>query len=122
MLENLLGVEHPGTLTSMANLASTLWDQGRWSQAEELEIRVMEKRKRVVRQEHPDTLMSMVDLAYTWKSQGRVAEALKLLQEAENVLGKVLGHEHPNTINTTQTLHDWQTVETMSKDAGDGEC
>jgi hypothetical protein len=33
---------HPSTLTSIANLASTYWNQGRWDEAEELEVQVME--------------------------------------------------------------------------------
>ena len=33
----------------MANLASTYWNQGRWKEAEELEIRVMETNKRVLK-------------------------------------------------------------------------
>ena len=33
-----LGVDHPDTLTSMANLASTYRNQGRWEVAEELEV------------------------------------------------------------------------------------
>ena len=37
-----LGAEHPDTLTSMAKLASTYSDQGRWKEAEELEVQVME--------------------------------------------------------------------------------
>jgi Tetratricopeptide repeat len=43
----LLGAEHPDTLTSMANLASTYSDQGRWKEAEDLEVQVIETRKRV---------------------------------------------------------------------------
>jgi hypothetical protein len=35
-LGEALGPEHPSTLTSMANLALTFWNQGRWTQAEEL--------------------------------------------------------------------------------------
>ncbi|KAF5617642.1 kinesin light chain [Fusarium sp. NRRL 25303] len=34
----VLGEEHPDTLTSMANLASTYWNQGRWKEAEELDM------------------------------------------------------------------------------------
>ncbi|KXX72981.1 Protein SERAC1, partial [Madurella mycetomatis] len=33
-----LGADHPDTLTSMGNLASTLWNQGRWEEAEKLEV------------------------------------------------------------------------------------
>jgi hypothetical protein len=36
---------HPETLTSMANLAATYRDEGRWDEAEELEVQVMETSK-----------------------------------------------------------------------------
>jgi hypothetical protein len=42
------GAEHPSTLTGMANLASTYRNQGRWKEAEELDVQVMETRKRVL--------------------------------------------------------------------------
>jgi hypothetical protein len=32
----VLGMEHPSTLISMANLLSTFWNQGRWKAANEL--------------------------------------------------------------------------------------
>ena len=41
----MLGQEHPDTLTSMDNLASTYQNQGRWKEAEELEVQVMETKK-----------------------------------------------------------------------------
>lgn len=44
--KRVLGDEHPDTLSSMANLAATWSSQGRWKEAEELEVRVMEARKR----------------------------------------------------------------------------
>ncbi|RYP18173.1 hypothetical protein DL767_009885 [Monosporascus sp. MG133] len=52
----VLGEEHPHTLTSMCCLASTYWNQGRWKQAESLEVQGMEIGKRVLGEEHPDTL------------------------------------------------------------------
>jgi hypothetical protein len=51
-----LGAEHPSTLTSMANLASTYHNQGRWKEDEELDLQVMETSARVLRPEHPSTL------------------------------------------------------------------
>ena len=47
MRKRVLGEEHPDTLTSMVNLASTYRNQGRWKEVEELEERVMEMIKRV---------------------------------------------------------------------------
>jgi hypothetical protein len=67
--KKVLGDEHPNTLTSMANLASTYWNQGRWKEAEELQVLVTEARKSVLGEGHPDTLTSMVNLAYTLRSQ-----------------------------------------------------
>ena len=41
--KHALGEEHPDTLTSMANLASTYRNQGQWKEAKALEVVVMEK-------------------------------------------------------------------------------
>ena len=41
-------LEHPSTLSSMVNLASTYWNQGRWDEAAKLEVQVMDRRKRVL--------------------------------------------------------------------------
>ena len=76
-----LGVDHPNTLTSMSNLASTYSNQGRWEAAEELQVEVIETCKKKLGVDHPSTLASMSNLAFTWKSQGRDAEAVFLIGE-----------------------------------------
>jgi tetratricopeptide (TPR) repeat protein len=78
-IERVLGAEHPDTLTSMNNLALTYRNQGRWKEAEELNVQVMEMRKRVLGTEHPDTLTSMNNLASTYQNLGKWKEAEKLL-------------------------------------------
>ena len=92
----------------MANLASIYRNQGRWKEAEELEVQVMETSKRVLGQEHPDTLTSMANLAHIWKSQGRGKEAIDLMKEAERLQRDILGSDHPLSMGSTQTLHEWQ--------------
>jgi hypothetical protein len=62
----VLGQEHPDTLTSMSNLASTYQRQGRWKEAEDLKVQVIEASKRVLGQEHPFTLISISNLASTY--------------------------------------------------------
>ena len=47
MRKKLLGAEHPDTLTSMGNLASTHRNQGRWNEAEKLFLHVMDMRKKL---------------------------------------------------------------------------
>jgi hypothetical protein len=47
---------------SMSNLALTYTNQGRWKEAEELFVQVIETSLRVLGKEHPDTLTSMANL------------------------------------------------------------
>ena len=42
------GSDHPDTLTNMANLALTYQDQGRWREAEELKVQVLETSKQML--------------------------------------------------------------------------
>ena len=58
-----LGADHSDTLTSIANLVSTYWNQGRWEELEELEVQVMKTRKTTITADHPNTLMLMEDCA-----------------------------------------------------------
>jgi hypothetical protein len=51
----ILGVEHPDTLTLMGNLASTYWAQGKMAEAAALEEEVLEKHKQIPGAGHPDT-------------------------------------------------------------------
>jgi hypothetical protein len=65
-----LGADHPFTLTSIANLALTFWNQGWWDVAEELKVQVIETSKKKLGVDHPDTLNSMANLASTYQNQG----------------------------------------------------
>ncbi|KAN0070808.1 hypothetical protein V8E54_010973, partial [Elaphomyces granulatus] len=58
--KTVLGPEHPSTLCSMNNLASTYRNQGRWTEAEKLHVQVMVTRKTVLGPGHPDTLTNCV--------------------------------------------------------------
>ncbi|OCK81827.1 TPR-like protein [Lepidopterella palustris CBS 459.81] len=99
-----LGQEHPSTLTSMANLASTYRNQGRWREAEELFVQAMETRKRVQGPEHPDTLTSMANLASTYRNQGRWEEAEELFVQVMETSLRVLEPEHPDTLTCIANL------------------
>jgi len=61
--KRVLGEEHPHTLSSIADLASTYRSQGRWKEAKELQVGVIEITKRVLGEEHPFTLSNMNNLA-----------------------------------------------------------
>jgi hypothetical protein len=92
----------------MANLASTYRNQGRWKEAEELEVQVMETRKTVLGAEHPSTLTSMNNLARTWKDQGKSDEAMKLMDECVQLRMRILGVGHPATRSSSETLRKWK--------------
>ena len=61
----------------MANLASTYRNQGRWTEAEKMDVEVMEAARQVLGKERPDTLSSMANLAFTTQGQGRNQEGCR---------------------------------------------
>ena len=104
MRKELLGEEHPETLTSMANLASTYWNQGRWKEAEELCVQVMETSSKVLGKEHPSTLGSMNNRMTTYMNQGRWKDAEELGVRVMETRKRVLGEEHPDTLTSMTNL------------------
>jgi Tetratricopeptide repeat len=94
----VLGPEHPDTLTSMGNLASTYRDQVRWTEAERLDVQVIETSKTVLGPEHPFTLNSMANLASTFRNQARWTEAGELNMQVMETRKTILGPEHPDTL------------------------
>ncbi|KAL2197093.1 hypothetical protein P885DRAFT_68976 [Corynascus similis CBS 632.67] len=117
--EEVLGAEHPDTLTSMANLASTYWNQGRWEEAEKLDIQgrweeaekldiqVMETRKTKLGPDHPNTLTSMYNLAHVWKDMGHHKDAVSMIRTCYDLRQRILGVGHPSTVSTLSTLESW---------------
>ncbi|KAL4889182.1 hypothetical protein BDV59DRAFT_210483 [Aspergillus ambiguus] len=95
--KQMLGPEHPMTLTCTADLASTYWKQGRWKEAEELQLQVLGL-------EHPDTLTSMNSLASTYRYQGRLKEAEELQLQVMETRKQVLGSGHPKTLTSMANL------------------
>jgi hypothetical protein len=93
----------------MANLASTYSNQGRWDEAEQLQVQVMESRKTKLGADHPDTLRSMANLAFTWKSSGHISRALDLLRACLAKQRQILGVNHPDTVSSSETLLEWET-------------
>ncbi|RYP78486.1 hypothetical protein DL771_000439 [Monosporascus sp. 5C6A] len=102
--KSLLGQEHPSTLASMGNLASTFWSQERCKEAEELVVQVMEIQKRVLGHEHPSTLTNMANAALTFMNQGRLQEAKKLIVQAVETFERVFGREDPSTLTCISFL------------------
>jgi len=100
----LLGEEHPDTLTSMNNLASTLKNQGDLSGARELQELVLAARRRILGEEHPDTLTSMNNLASTLMNQGDLYGARELQERVLAARRRIQGEEHPDTLTSMNNL------------------
>ncbi|ORY18336.1 hypothetical protein BCR34DRAFT_670856 [Clohesyomyces aquaticus] len=84
--------------------AMALLSDGRYNEAEELFVQVMQTRKRVLGEEHLDTLTSMANLASTFWNQGRWKEAEALEAQVMETRKRVLGEEHPDTLTSMANL------------------
>ncbi|CZR68796.1 uncharacterized protein PAC_18696 [Phialocephala subalpina] len=117
-----LGSEHPDTLTSTINLATTYWNRGQFKLAEELEVKAMETSKakfgadhpetlRVIANlastyrdqvklgaDHPFTLTVMANLALTYNNQDRWEEAEQLQRKVAEMMKAKIGADHPDTL------------------------
>lgn len=97
--EEQLGLRHPNTTTSLNNLTSLYWQQGKYTEAEPLYQRALAIREQSLGPEHPDTALSQSWLAYLMEEQGKAQEALRLYAQAVSVFEETLGKEHPSTQN-----------------------
>ncbi|KAK5683768.1 hypothetical protein LTR17_027225 [Elasticomyces elasticus] len=118
-----LGEEDQQKLWSEAMVASTLRGLGRWQEAEELEVKVMETSRSVLGGEHTDTL---TNLAATYRNQGRWKEAEGLQVKVIETRVRVQGGEHPDTLssigNLASTYHNqgrWEEAERLISKAAD---
>jgi len=102
--KQVLGEEHPNTLTSMNNLASVLESQGKYDDAGKLHREALEIRKTVLGEEHPSTLTSMNNLASVLERQGKYDDAEKLHREEWQLSKTALGEEHPSTLTSMNNL------------------
>ena len=104
VVEDVLGPDHPDTLTVRNNLAAAYRSVGRFGEAIELFEQVLAEDERVLGPDHPDTLNTRNNLAGAYRSVGRLAEAIdeweKLLPDCQ----RVLGPDHPDTLTVRNNL------------------
>lgn len=91
-------------LKTLTTIAVGYWGQGRWKEAEELGVQILEVTKRVFGEEHRDTLVSMNNLMMIFMYQGRWKEAGEMGLRVLEVSKRVFGEEHPNTLATMANL------------------
>ena len=91
-------------LDSMDNLGTTLGYLGRDKETEDLQMQVVEIRKRVLGAEHSDTLKSMQALSLSFLNQGRYKESEKLNLQILELSTRALGAEHLDTLSSMSFL------------------
>jgi len=96
--KQVLGEEHPDSLTSMANLALCTSTQDRWKEAEDMQVQVMEITKQVLGEGPPDTLRSMENLVFTNHNQGRRKKAVELQVLVMKMRNRMFGEEHRDSL------------------------
>ena len=99
-----LGAEHPLTLASISNLASTLQDQGKYEEAEELYRRAREGYEKALGTNHTETLASTSNLASILQDQGKYEEAEEMYRLARQGYEEALGTNHPHTLASVSNL------------------
>jgi hypothetical protein len=88
----------------MNDLAVVDYNQGRYAQAEVLQSRIVEIRRRASGLEHPETLNSMHNLADAYTGQRKYAQAETPFTRTLEIQRRVLGPEHPNTLFTLSAI------------------
>lgn len=63
---SLLGDEREEVIDRTNMLATAYWHDGRWEEAEQLFVQVMNTHKTKLGEDRPSTLTSMTNLAFTW--------------------------------------------------------
>ncbi|BAY87710.1 hypothetical protein NIES267_72340 (plasmid) [Calothrix parasitica NIES-267] len=92
----------------MNNLATVYSSLGRYSDAEEICLKVLEIRKNIFGEEHPDITNSYNNLAEIYLSQGKYIEAEKYYDLALSLRKQLLGENHPDvafSLNNLSTLY-----------------
>ncbi|KAJ7473297.1 hypothetical protein FB451DRAFT_1035876 [Mycena latifolia] len=77
---------------------------GKPEKAQELEVKVLEKRRTLLGDNHPDTLEAMYWLGWTYQDTGKLKEAEKIGDVVLKKRRDVLGDEHPDTLDAMSNL------------------
>ena len=103
---DVLGPDHPDTLTSRNSLAGSYRDAGRLDKAIALYEQILEDSIRILGSDHPRTLTSRFNLAGAYRASGRLEEAITLYEQVFSGRSRVLGPDHRSTLTARDHLAD----------------
>ena len=87
-----------------SNFALVMRENGDWKNAQELEIKVMDMRKKLLGAEHPYTLSSIANLAVTYRDQGMWNKAEQLQIQVMDMRKRLQSAEHPDSLSSIANL------------------
>ena len=82
------------------NFEQVMRKSGDWNTAEQLNIQIIEMRKRVLGADHLDTILSMANLGTTYWNQERLKEAKQLDVQVMNMRKRLIGKKYPDTLSS----------------------
>jgi hypothetical protein len=97
LLDRNPGLQNEGLWWMWTKIGRILWAEGRWKEAEELELNSMAESSGVLGEENVLTLESMANLASTYYSQGHWKPAENLFIKVVDLQSQMQGAEHPDT-------------------------
>jgi hypothetical protein len=106
-LKDALAPEHADVLEKLRDLAVFYDRHGRWSDAEALQVSVMNTCRRVLGTGHQLALKTMHDLALTYRRRGREMNATALLFLVIWLRKDVLDYLHPDTQAAFALMREW---------------
>ena len=104
VVEDVLGPDHPDTLTVRSNLVGAYRSVGRFREAIDAGEKLLPDCQRVLGADHPDTLTVRNNLAVAYGSVGRFGEAIELFEQVLAERERVLGADHPDTLTVRNNL------------------
>lgn len=121
--EAKLGKQQHGTSLVAGWLAQAYHRQGRWKEAEIIQVDVLEQQRRHLKTGHQNIMESASNLALTYHMQGRWKEAETLMLEVLEQRHEISGGGHPDTITAAANLASiyhvqgkWQEAEKLKSE------
>ncbi|WP_433077799.1 tetratricopeptide repeat protein [Dactylosporangium sp. CA-052675] len=102
--EEVLGPDHPDTVTSRYGVAGGCWSTGRFEEAIEYGRSAMLARARMLGPDHPDTVEIASNVAVGLRELGHLDEAIVMTEQALADRSRILGPEHPETLRSRNNL------------------
>jgi tetratricopeptide (TPR) repeat protein len=102
--DDLLGPDHPDSLTARNSLAGAYESAGKLDRAIALSEQTLADRTRVLGTDHPDTLVSRSRLANIFRAAGMLDRAIALSEQTLADRMRVLGEDDPFTLGSRSSL------------------